>query len=924
MTSPIPKLTELGQSLWYDNIERRLLVNGEIAAMIARGDIRGMTSNPAIFNNAIAKSKDYDSGLIPMAWAGYTPVQIYEQLAIEDIRAAADLFAPLYQATNKADGYVSLEVSPTLAYDTEGTLADAKRLWETVNRPNLMIKIPATRQGLPAIQKAIAAGINVNVTLIFSVVRYNEVMEAFIAGLEERAAAQQPLDHIASVASFFVSRIDARVDKQLDGLSSQHPQAASLKGKLAIANAKLAYQAFRQIFESARFEKLKAKGARLQRPLWASTSTKNPAYPDTIYVDTLIGAHTVNTAPPQTVLAFKDHGTARLTLEEGLEDARQTITAIEALGISVDVVTRELEEEGVKAFIEAFNALLKAVDNRRQAAARQLGELAVPVSSRVQRMAAENLSARIHAEDASVWTNDPQAQAEIRSRLGWLTAPAPEKSQPILESAGALTTQLLKEGYTHALVLGMGGSSLAPEVMSFVLDAPAEGLSLSILDSTDPAQVRAAAQRSPVEKTLYIVSSKSGSTAEINAFFDYFWARARRTAGDKAGQHFIAITDPDTSLEKLARQRAFRSVFYGDPAVGGRYSAFTAFGLVPAVLMGADAQRLLQRARQMMAQCGAHVPPGGNPALLLGAVLGEAALAGHDKLTLIADTRFASFGSWLEQLVAESSGKQGKGIVPVDGEALLPAEQYGSDRLFVYLRHDGRFDNQVAHLQKIGQPVLVYDLPDVYDLGAEFYRWEFATAVACALLGVNAFDQPDVQDAKTRTLAKINTFHRSGTLAEAEPAWKKGELSAYPSGFSLKANANLKEVLTALLDAAKPAEYIAINAYLPRNPRLNAQLRRLRQAIQNKTLLATTLGFGPRFLHSTGQLHKGGKDNGVFLQITAQPAADLDIPTQGMSFGTLERAQALGDYEALQARQRRILRIQLASLTALEELIAAL
>ena len=326
--SPITKLTSLGQSLWYDNIQRKILENGEFKAMIERGDIRGVTSNPSIFNNAIAKSTDYDSALTPLAWAGWDTKKIFWQLVIEDIKAACDAFLPLYEESNGGDGYVSIEVTPDLAYDTEKTIAQAQQLWARVARKNLMVKIPATKEGIPAIRKSIAAGININITLIFSLKRYAEVMDAYLSGLEDRVNAKQSIDHIASVASFFVSRVDTKVDPQL-------PEGSPLKGKAAIANAKLAYDEYHKTFAGSRWEKLKYKGARVQRPLWASTSTKNPAYPDTYYVDNLIGPETVNTIPPATLDAFKDHGTAALTLMRGVDEAQNDIAQLEARGISM-------------------------------------------------------------------------------------------------------------------------------------------------------------------------------------------------------------------------------------------------------------------------------------------------------------------------------------------------------------------------------------------------------------------------------------------------------------------------------------------------------------------------------------------------------------------------------------------------------------
>ncbi len=911
MTNPISQLTALGQSLWYDNIQRRLLENGELAAMIARGDIRGVTSNPSIFHNAIAKSNDYDSALTPLAMSGWGSEQIFWQLAVEDIRAACDLFLPLYEQTAGVDGYVSLEVSPYLANDTEGTVAQAKHLWQTVQRPNLMIKIPATQAGVPAVRQVIAAGINVNVTLIFSLERYQEVMDAYLSGLEDCLLAGGEIERIHSVASFFVSRVDSKIDPKL-------PENSPLRGKAAIANAKLAYDEFRKVFGGPRFGKLQMAKANLQRPLWASTSTKNPNYPDTIYVDNLIGPATVNTVPPQTLAAFKERGKAAETIMEGLDEARQQVAGLEKLGILMSTVTQELEEEGVKAFADAFTALLATVEERRQVIVSRLGGLADSTKKRVATLEEQNAVERMWNIDPTLWTDDPAGQAEIKIRLGWLGLP--ETSRAALPEIKDFAAQVHAAGFTHFLLLGMGGSSLAPEVMSLVFSpspggrgAGGEGgLHFAILDSTDPGQVAETAARFPLEhpdgyaKTMFIVSSKSGGTAEVSAMFDYFWAKATEAFGENAGKHFIAITDPGTSLEKLAKERGFARIFNADPLVGGRYSVLTHFGLVPAALMGIDIEQFLARAGWMSAQCKPGVPAGRNPGLVLGALMAQAALEGRDKLTIVADPGLESIGSWLEQLIAESTGKQGRGVVPVDLEPLGKPSEYGDDRVFAHLRKGGERDSALELLQSAGQPVVVFDLSDPCDLAAEFYRWEFATGVACAVLGVNAFDQPDVQDAKDRTKAKIAEYKATGAVS--------------PGTFTSVEDA--PAALEAFLASAKAGDYIAINAYLRRNPAMEAALTELRLKLRAKTGCATTVGFGPRFLHSTGQLHKGGADNGLFLQITADSAADIDIPGQGMTFGTLERAQALGDFEALAARSRRILRIHLQKGAALKDLLA--
>ena len=526
----------------------------------------------------------------------------------------------------------------------------------------------------------------------------------------------------------------------------------------------------------------------------------------------------------------------------------------------------------------------------------QLKFLLAPVTKRMAQLEADSVNARLWAHDPTLWTTDSAGQDEIKKRLGWLNLP--ETSRELAKEAMAFAKEVKEAGINKTLLLGMGGSSLGPEVMGLVFGV--QSSVFSILDSTDPAQVAEARKNFPPDETLYIVASKSGGTAETMSAFYYFW---EQSGGD--GSHFIAITDAGSNLEKLAKERNFRKIFRADSNVGGRYSALTAFGLVPAALMGIDANQALDSAKKMMDDT--------EEALYLGAVMGEAALAGRDKLTLITDSAFASFGAWAEQLIAESTGKEGKGIVPIDGEAFLSAEKYGDDRLFIYLRQDGEHDDFVEQLGGQNQPVVEIQTSNHYSLFSEFYRWEFATAIACHILGVNAFDQPNVEAAKIEARNQIDAYSQKGVLYEGTPIWQQQNKTKLYTNVEV-AGASLNSAFDSFLAKAAEGDYVGIQAYLPRNAQMSASLRKLRDSIQEKTGLATTLGFGPRFLHSTGQLHKGGANNGVFIQITTDAERDIDIPTQGMSFGTLERAQVLGDYAALQATGRRVLRVHLPSL----------
>jgi transaldolase/glucose-6-phosphate isomerase len=894
MSGSIKKLTSLGQSLWYDNIQRKLLINGELNAMIERGDIRGVTSNPSIFQNAIAKTNDYDAALIPLAWGGWDAESIFWQLAVEDIQEACDLFAPLYKKTRGGDGYVSIEVSPYLARDTENTIKQARELWERVNRPNLMVKIPATKEGIPAIRASIAAGININVTLIFSLARYTEVMDAYLAGLEDRVAKELPVQQIASVASFFVSRVDAKIDPRL-------PEDSPLRGKAAVANAKLAYEAFESIFTSPRFATLKARfRARVQRPLWASTGTKNPAYPDTLYVDELIGPDTVNTVPPATLDAFRDHGSAKLTITEGLDEAQKIFVELKAIGISMSSVTQELEDEGVKAFADAFKSLLETIEERRNAALASIAPLADSVSKRLATLEADSFPKRLWEHDVTLWASDPEGQAEVKIRLGWLDSI--EDARNRLNGYQSFAKQVHDEGIDRVLVIGMGGSSLTAEVLSslmanFGVEAK---LSLAILDSTDPLQVAQTFKDYSPDKSLYILASKSGGTAELMAGFDYIWELS-----GKNGSRFIVTTDAGTSLQKLAEERGFRKVFNADPNVGGRFSALTDFGLVPAALLGMDFDKLLGSADRMRKQSLAHVPAARNPGVALGVLIAESALMGRDKLTVVADAPVSALAGWVEQVIAESSGKHGKGILPVALEPLGAPDMYGEDRLFVYLKSNGELETGINLLKEAGFPVIELPITDLYDAGAEFFRWEIAISTACHILGINAFDQPDVQDSKLRTIAKIKEYQATGKLAETDLVDAK----------------DAKSALAEFLANPEAGEFVTINAYLPRTGDMIRDIQALRVVIREKTKLPVTAGFGPRFQHSTGQFHKGGPNKGRFIQVVYDADTDMDIPTQGLTFGALIRAQALGDYEALKAAGRKAIRIRLSSPAELSKLV---
>lgn len=951
--NPLLQLAEHGQSVWLDYIRRGMTRSGELARLIELDGLRGMTSNPAIFLKAITGSDDYDDVLGELVGSPDLDArQIFERLAVVDVREAADALRPVYDRTEKLDGYVSLEVSPSLAFDAEGTVEEARRLWQAVDRPNLMIKVPGTEPGLTAIEQLTGEGINVNVTLIFARQAYRRIALAYQAGLERWVSTGGNPAQVASVASFFVSRIDTEIDARLAARlkATSDPKLQqrlrALPGKAAVANAKLAHQIYQELVASERWKALAAKGARPQRLLWASTGTKNAAYSDVKYVDELCGPDTVNTVPPQTFDAFRDHGTPGAALTEGTDEAQRVIDELDAVGVPLDEVTTLLLERGVTLFEDAIDALLGAIaDMQRKQQGPRLDRMERSLPDALEQAVTEATHAwdtaqgtkRLWAKDATLWTNSGEERW-----LDWLDVVDAQRERQ--EELSALATLIENRGFTHALLLGMGGSSLGPDVLTHTFGSPVTkgvpkgAVKLRIVDSTDPAQVRALVSSVPLATTLVIVSSKSGSTLEPAVLLAHTLERMKEAVEpEQVGDHFVAITDPGSKLEAQAKQERFLRVFAGIPQIGGRFSVFSNFGIVPATVMGMDTTAFVDEAAIMVDACRTETAAD-NPGVQLGLAMGHAARQGRDKLTLVASPRIALLCAWLEQLVAESTGKQGKAIIPLAGEPLHDPARYGADRLFVYLRlrstPDAAQDRAMAAIEAAGHAMIRIELDDVYALGQEMFRWEIATAVAGAVLEINPFDQPDVESAKVEARAMMEAYERDGMLPPETPIHEEGGLALLTDpthASALRAAAGDQADLTGLLRAhlglLGAGDYFALLAFLPMTEAHDRQLGQIRARVAQRFGAATCLGFGPRFLHSTGQAYKGGPNSGVYLQITCEDAQDLPVPGQRYSFGVVKAAQARGDFEVLVSRQRRALRVHLGSdvaagLAALDAAIA--
>ncbi|MGB8605670.1 bifunctional transaldolase/phosoglucose isomerase [Bradyrhizobium sp.] len=927
--NPVKALENHGQAVWLDFLARGFVAKGDLKKLIDTDGVKGVTSNPSIFEKAIGSSDEYDGAIGKALKSGDRPVaDLFEHLAIEDIRHAADVLRPVYDHLKGDDGFVSLEVSPYLAMDTKGTIAEAERLWKDVKRRNLMVKVPATPEGLPAIQHLIGEGISINITLLFSQKVYVQVADAYLAGLEKYVKGGGDPSGVASVASFFVSRIDSAVDRQLDEKiarandPTEKERLAALKGKVAIANAKLAYQDYKRLFSGTRWDKLAAKGARPQRLLWASTGTKNKDYRDVLYVEELIGPNTINTVPPATLDAFRDHGKPRDSLEENIEDARHILAELEKSGISLDAITAELVKEGVKLFADAADKLYGAVAQKRATVLgagidRQTLALGSSIGKAVDKSTEEwRASARIRRiwqHDKSVWTGTDEDKW-----LGWLNSAASSEAAEYEDFAQRVKGQ----NFSDAVVLGMGGSSLGPEVLAETFAKKAGFPKLHVLDSTDPAQVRNLQASIDIANTLFIVSSKSGGTTEPNVMKDYFFARVREAIGaDKAGHRFIAVTDPGSSLEKVATKQGFARIFHGDPTIGGRYSVLSPFGLVPAAAAGVDVRKLLKHALSMVRSCGPDVPPHENPGVQFGLAMGLAGLEGRDKVTILSSKKIADFGAWAEQLIAESTGKDGKGLIPIDGEPLDDVALYGKDRFFIDIRTEGEndaaHDDKLAALEKAGHPLVRIVMKSIDHIGQEFFRFEMATAVAGAVLGINPFNQPDVEDAKIKTRELTAAFEKTGALPAEKPVMSFARADIYTDDRNAAdlrkagADGDLGSWLKAHLGRSGTDDYVALLAYIERDRAHIEALQNMRLKIRDRRHLATCAEFGPRFLHSTGQAYKGGPDSGVFLQVTADDAKDLAVPGQKASFGVIKAAQARGDFDVLTERGRRALRVHL-------------
>jgi transaldolase/glucose-6-phosphate isomerase len=924
-------LLNYGQSYWLDNLTRKKINSGELKKRVSEQGLRGITSNPSIFQKAISAGDDYDQQINELVLKGCTPREIYDALTIKDVQDACDILRPVYDSSGGTDGFVSLEVSPYLSRDTQGSVLEAQRLYKLVDRLNCLIKIPGTKEGLPAIGQLLYEGININVTLLFSVEWYGEIAKAYISAIKRRIADGKPVNNVVSVASFFLSRIDILADELLaqyviPGEEQKPIMPQLLFGKTAIASAQLAYQKFKELFSGPEWEALEIKGAHVQRPLWASTSNKDPLFSDVRYVETLIGKDTVNTLPDETIDAFADHGKLQKdTIENDIKGAQQVFKDLIEAKIDIDFITVQLENDGVKQFVKAFSQLMDTIAEKRvkilgeNLPTQQIsyGPLKKEIEAAYTTVDGKRAGVRLYAKDPYLWKTDPEQAKMITESMGWMTLP--DDFSQITDTIISFSSKIKEEGYKHAVLLGMGGSSLCSEVARKTFGASPGYLELLVLDNTAPAAILDIENQIDLDKTLFIVATKSGGTKETLSFFRYFYDQLQKKGSSNIGNNFVAITDKGSPLASIAEEYKFRETFINPSDIGGRYSVLSDFGLLPMALMGIDIKAIMTAAKHMKVSSDPLVSVAGNPAISLGVTLGICQRHGRDKVTFILSSSIDSFGFWVEQLLAESTGKEGKGLIPVNGEQPGDPGVYGNDRVFVhmYLATDNNTadEQKLKALESAGHPVIRIKVPNKIVLGAEYYRWEIAVAIAGMIIGINPFDQPNVAESKKNTSNLLDEWNKRGSFKKADPLLQVDRFSIYGGeqvAQLIEENSDSAgSFINAFAALAQPGDYIAFLPYFMMTDTRTEIMQAWRQQTRDELQVATTLLNGPRYLHSTGQLHKGGPATGLYIILAGDEQNDLPIPGENYGFATLHEAQSLGDYRSLDEKGRRVIRINL-------------
>ena len=921
--NPIRQARRFGQSFWLDNLTRKLVQDGDLKRRISEQAITGVTSNPAIFHQAISFSDEYDEDIRKLIHEGRTVPQIYESLVISDVQKACDLLRPVFQESDGGDGFVSLEVSPRLAHAGADTLSEVKRLWFLVDRPNVMIKIPGTAAALPVLENAVHLGINTNVTLLFSAAVFRTFLEGYMTGLEKRLSEGLAVRNVASVASFFVSRVDTHVDRLLgerwmhSGEPGYRIRLARLFGKSGVANAHLAYREYVCARASTRWHSLEKRGARPQRLVWASTSQKNPLLSPLLYVHSLLGPETIITATERTLDAFATGGRAQIGLDDArLTDAEKTVAELKELGINLEAVSDDLQREGIGKFIEPFEQLMVSLSEKRTLfLGKRTNQQDVGASSLVApalaALGARRFSERLYARDGTLWADDLEAAKKVETQLGWVESL--DLFRERIDEIRKLAESVQRDDFRQVVILGTGANVAPAEVSAATFGNGRGWPELLILDNTDPAAVLALETQLDLTKTFFLVVGKSGTNRETLSFYRYFYDRLLAAGVSHLGDRFAAITDSQSWLAREAIAKKFRRCYLNPATVSSPFAAFSYLGLVPMALLGLDISTILDRARSFAIAAGPGIPEPHNPALQLGATLALLAKGGRDKLTFLPSPNIASFASWAEHVLVQATAKDGKGIIPVIGERLGPPRLYGNDRMFLHMTHRGSVKKgemkRVAALEKAGHPVIRIALPDRMGLAEEFFRWQLASVTAGALLGVNPFLDPSEGEGRANTEEYLRQWTTDRRFPKEKPTAESGKLRVF--GAAVRTPGSAEAAVVDFLKEVGRNGYIGILAFFRRTAARDGAVAQFRAALGEKFRVATTLAYGPRFLHTTAPLYKCGPDTGSILMLTTEGDRDLPIPGQDYGFAVLHEAQALGELRAIRDRGRRVLRLHM-------------
>lgn len=891
------KFKEIGQSIWLDSISRDMILNNTLSNLIEKYEITGLTSNPTIFENAILNSNTYDESIKIVSKKFKNLDDIAYSLMIEDIQRACDLLKKIFEKTNKNDGYVSIEIPPTID-ETNSIIDCAIKIWEMVDRENLMIKIPATKNGIKAEEELIKRGINVNMTLIFSPQAYKEVVKSYLSALNWRL--ENKLDgNVFSVASFFVSRIDTEINKILTELSTQNQDIEKrneiifMRGKAAISVSLITYDIYLKSFFTDEFKKYREAGFKPQKLLWASTSTKDPSLRDTIYMDELCLPNTINTVPQHTIFSFFDHGkinTDDISLR--INQAYETYNRLTNYSINWSEIFDKLLNDGIKKFIDSYKNILNSIEKKIKTLETEIITMQL-FNSSIKKIISEieknSFIERLFSKDHTLWKTDPTSAKIIKNSLGWINLPKEMINK--IDEINQFKKEIINEGFKYVVLLGMGGSSLAAEVILNIFGNDKK-VKLFVLDSTNPDWILRLSQKIEITKTLFIVSSKSGTTLETITHFKYFYNLIKKKK-QKPGKNFIAITDNSTPLQEMAKKYGFRKIFINPSDIGGRFSALSYFGLIPASFTSIDIKSFLKKSQEALDELKTKNPP----SIVLGSFLAASYLNGRDKLTIILPKKLERFGLWIEQLIAESTGKEGKGILPIIDTEVYDISSYSNDRFFVVINLKDFKENEekIEMLIKNGHPVLRIFLNDIYDIGKEFYRWEIATSLAGYMMKINPFDQPDVQFTKDFTKKILSS---PKTELKADIITKNWDV------YLANIENEERSLIWSIIKNLKENGYIALCSYLDENEKTLNMLTKIKKLLTERLSIPTISVYGPRYLHSIGQLFKGGKNSGVFIILTSKPKKDIKIIGEDLSFTKICMSQAKGDFLAMKEKGR--------------------